>query len=187
MIRTFAIETLVAAPTFAGSVQISAQDNGSGKKAELFIPDGETVYDVVNHVTRLADANLATTSEFRFGDPLCESLVVELPGPCVNASGSMNYTSAVAWVAAMNAYQDPTIKAVGYLGHKDWQLPTAPSGSSYCSAKGPAPYRESFGFGCQKNWLAYLYNTLGIKAPNTAVPRCQPRSTGCKNSTNGRA
>jgi len=167
MKHNYAIGILLAALAFAGTPQLSAQDNGPGNQAVLFIPDGETVYDVVNHVTWLADGNLAgkTLSDgtnFRFGLPLCDPLVAQPPGPCVNASGMMNYNSAKKWVKGMNDAE--------YLGHNDWQLPTAPSTDHSCSAKAPLGNDNNFGFGCKANALAYLYNTLGIMAPNTAVP-----------------
>jgi hypothetical protein len=85
----------------------------------------------------------------------------------------MTYTSAVAWVAGMNAYQDPGYDPPGYLGHDTWQLPTAPhtDTSPSCTAKGPGPYHESFGFGCKENALGFLYyEALGLEAPNTAIP-----------------
>jgi hypothetical protein len=75
----------------------------------------------------------------------------------------MNYTSAMAWVQGMND--------ANYLGHSDWQLPTAPLKDPDCSGTGPAHYREGFAFGCDEGALGYLYYiALGYKAPNTAVP-----------------
>jgi hypothetical protein len=117
--------------------------------------DGTTVYDIVNNVSWLADANLAATN--RFGLPLCTG-----PGTqtCVNASGSMRYGPAVAWVQSMNA--------ANYLGHSNWQLPTTPPLDSGCGKTGPNG--NSFGFGCTASAYAALYNALGFKAPNTAVP-----------------
>jgi hypothetical protein len=168
MERDLAIGTLLAALSCAGSAQLSAQDIGFGNQAVLFIPAGEAVYDTVNHVTWLADGNLASagvpgTLNFRFGLPLCPALTIEPTEPCVNPSGSMNYASAVAWVKGMND--------ANYLGHHTWQLPTAPSEDSGCSGKGPAPFRESFAFGCKKNALGFLYYAaLDLKAPDTAVP-----------------
>jgi hypothetical protein len=168
MKRKFAIGILLAALTIAGSARLSAQNAAPGPWQTFLIPEGETVYDIVNHVTWLADGNLPAMSvpgtlNFRFGLPLCPDLTIEPTEPCVNLSGSMNYTSAVAWVQGMND--------ANYLGHNDWQLPTAPSKDTYCSGEGPKPYRESFAFGCKKNALGSLYyEALGLKAPNTAVP-----------------
>jgi len=119
--------------------------------------DGLTVYDTVNGVTWLADANLASSN--RFGLPLCSGSGsgVQI---CVNASGSMNYQAAAAWVQAMNA--------ASYLGHDDWQLPTTPLVDKSCGKTGPTG--DSFGFGCSAGALDSLYNGLGLTSPNTAVP-----------------
>ncbi len=119
--------------------------------------DGLTVYDSVNNVTWLANGNLAATN--RFGLPPCAGANVGQVN-CVNANGSMNYNAAVAWVAAMNA--------AGYLGHSDWQLPTTPVTDKNCGKVGPNG--DSFGFGCTAGALDSLYNALGLKSPNTAVP-----------------
>jgi hypothetical protein len=153
MKRHCVIGILLAALTFAGSAQLSAQNL---PWPLALISNGETVYDVVNHVTWLADADLP--AQQRFGIPLCDASGAE---PCVNRSGSMNYASATAWVAAMNA--------ANYLGHSNWQLPTTPYTDKSCEAT--APPGNSFGFGCYANALGYLYYTaLGFQAPNTAVP-----------------
>jgi hypothetical protein len=115
MKRNYVIGILLATLAFAGPARLAAQDNGPGSPIILLIPDGETVYDTLNQVTWLTDSNLPATD--RFGLALCNPLVAPPPGEaCVNASGSMNYASATAWVLAMNAAR--------YLGHSDWQLPT---------------------------------------------------------------
>jgi hypothetical protein len=151
MRRNFAMGTFLAVLAFAGTAQLSAQDSAPGDWRQFLSSDGETVYDVVNNVTWLADANLAAKTlpgnkDFRFGLPLCDSSSTgpaELPEPCVNLSGSMNYASAVAWVAGMNA--------ANYLGHSDWQLPTTPPNDPSCSANGTNG--NSFAFGCGGNAL----------------------------------
>jgi hypothetical protein len=170
----YVIGIFLASVVCIGVVRLSAQENGPGGQIVYFIPDGDTVYDTVNHVTWLADANLPAKTlpdfeNFRFGIPLCDPAdLTDPPVPpvsCVNPSGSMTYPSAVAWVAAMND--------ANYLGHHTWQLPTAPhtDTSPSCLGKGPPPYRESFAFGCTENALGFLYyEALGIKAPNTAIP-----------------
>jgi uncharacterized protein (TIGR03437 family) len=124
--------------------------------ALLLSLDGTTVYDTVNNVTWLADANLAASS--RFVLPLCTA--ASGAQPCVNPEGSMNYPAAAAWVAAMNA--------ANYLGHSNWQLPTTPLVDNTCPKTGPNG--ASFGFGCANSAMGSLYNALGLKAPNTAVP-----------------
>ncbi len=115
------------------------------------------VYDTVNNITWLADANLAATN--LFGLPLCSGSGSGLQ-TCINATGSMDYPSAAAWVAAMNA--------ADYLGHSNWQLPTTPIKDSNCARTGPNG--ASFGFGCAAGALASVYNGLGFRSPNTAVP-----------------
>ena len=172
MKRTFAIGTLVAALTLAGTAQLSAQDSAPGDWQKVLIPDGETVIDSVNNVVWLADANLASKilpdkmppdNNFRFGLPLCPDPTIVPTVACVNKSGSMNYTSAVAWVQGMND--------ANYLGHSDWQLPTAPLTDHRCSGTGPGPYNEGFAFHCKLGALGYLYYTaFGFHAPDTAVP-----------------
>jgi uncharacterized protein (TIGR03437 family) len=118
--------------------------------------DGITVYDSVNNISWLADANLPATN--RFGLPVCTASGTQ---PCVNSSGSMSYQAAAAWVAAMNA--------ANYLGHTNWQLPTTPLADSGCGFVGPQ--NNSFGYNCSASALGSLYfNALGLKAPNTAVP-----------------
>jgi hypothetical protein len=159
MRHRYVIGVLLAALTLAGSARLSAQDSIPGDWHLLLIPDGKTVYDVVNHVTWLADANLPAKE--RFGLPLCDVSSTEPTEPCVNLSGSMNYESAEAWLTAMNN--------ANYLGHSDWQLPTTPFTDPSCAEKGKPG--NSFGFGCDANALGYLYHTaLGFQAPNTAVP-----------------
>jgi len=73
----------------------------------------------------------------------------------------MNYRAAAAWVQAMNA--------ANYLGHNNWQIPTAPTLDSTCPLIGGQG--GSFAFGCTSSALASLYyNALGLQIPNTAVP-----------------
>ena len=89
-------------------------------------PDGVTVYDTVNNITWLANANSAASNQF--GIPVCTGSGSGVR-TCVNASGSMNYQTATAWVAAMNA--------ANYLGHNNWQLPTTPLVDKTCTKTGP--------------------------------------------------
>jgi hypothetical protein len=112
--------------------------------------DGQTVYDPNLKVTWLADANLAGTQTFGVSN--------------INENGSMDYATAVRWVAAMNALDD----GAGYLGHKNWQLPTAPAQDSSCARTGR--HGESFGFHCSGSALGSLYyRSLGLRDPDTAV------------------
>ncbi len=148
---------LLAALIFAGSAQLSAQAPVSNLWPLVLIPNGDTVYDVVNHVTWLTDADLPARQ--RFGLPLC---VGDNPlAPCVFGSGIMDYTSAAAWILAMNN--------ANYQGHSNWQIPTTPTADKSCAGTGATG--NSFGFGCNANAMGYLYyKALGFQAPNTAVP-----------------
>jgi hypothetical protein len=81
----------------------------------------------------------------------------------------MTYQTAVLWVNFLNGANG----GVGYLGHANWQLPTSPHTDLNCSATGPSPHENSFGYGCLISDMANLYNStssLGLKYPNTAVP-----------------
>ena len=142
----------ITAVVLAGGWQLS-----EAAGALTISADGLTVDDPANGITWLADANLAAGN--RFGLPVCTG-TASSPQPCINPSGSMNYPSAAAWVAAMNA--------ANYLGHSDWQLPTNPPHDDGCGRKGPNG--NSFGFGCSASAFGTLYNALGLKAPSTAVP-----------------
>ena len=117
---------------------------------------GHTVYDARLGVTWLADANLAAKETFGV--------------PNINKSGSMNYATAVRWVAAMNALNN----GAGYLGHHNWQLPTAPDVDRTCQLTGRNG--EPFGYHCSGSALGSLYYaSLGLREPDSAVPSSQNR------------
>ena len=117
---------------------------------------GRTVYDARLKVTWLADANLAAKETFG------------VPG--INKSGSMNYATAIRWVAAMNSADG----GAGYLGHHNWQLPTAPDNDGTCKLTGR--HGESFGFNCSGSALGSLYYaSLGLRQPDSAIPSSQNR------------
>lgn len=146
----------------AGTAQltvVSPAPGGGVSSALAFtiVPaSGFVVRDAVAGVSWLADADLPASN--RFGLPQCSAAVST---GCVNASGSMSYQAAAAWVVAMNAAQ--------YLGHSNWQLPAFPDADTTCSFTGP--HGEPFGWGCTNSGLGHLYYTvLGLKSPNTAVP-----------------
>jgi hypothetical protein len=112
--------------------------------------DGQTVYDPNLNVTWLANGNLAGKQTFGVSN--------------INLDGSMDYATAVRWVAAMNALDN----GAGYLGHNTWQLPTAPTEDKSCARTGRNG--ESFGFHCSGSALGSLYyGSLGLHEPNTAV------------------
>jgi hypothetical protein len=113
-------------------------------------PAAATVDDAALGVTWLADADLAATDTFH------------VPG--VSCDGSMEYTTALKWVRAMNR--------ADYLGHSDWTLPITPPYTDLgCSGENEAG-GGYFGIGCTKSPLASLYsNLLGphLTAPDTVV------------------
>ena len=112
--------------------------------------DGQTVYDPNLKVTWLAEGNLAGTQTFG--------------GSNINKSGSMDYAAAVRWVEAMNKAD----QGRGYLGHKNWQLPSVPVTDQSCARTGRNG--ESFGFHCWGGALGSLYyRSLALREPNTAV------------------
>jgi hypothetical protein len=112
--------------------------------------DGQTVYDPSLNVTWLADGNLAGKETFGVAN--------------INRDGSMDYATAVRWVEALNKADN----GAGYLGHNNWQLPTAPAEDASCARTGR--HEESFGFNCSGSALGALYyKSLGLREPNTAV------------------
>ncbi|MFM8330144.1 MAG: DUF1566 domain-containing protein [Candidatus Methylumidiphilus sp.] len=76
----------------------------SAASASLETRPGGMVYDTDLNITWLADANLAASNTFGVS-------ISNGSGP-----GTMTWTQAQSWVAAMNA--------ANYLGYSDWRLPT---------------------------------------------------------------
>jgi hypothetical protein len=164
-------EILLATLALAGSAPLLAQDGVTDNWQQYLIPDGNTVYDNINGVTWLRDADLAASADSsgagyeagsedqppRFGLPLCN---VASTDPCIWRSGEMSYTTAQEWVKRMNA--------ASYLGHSHWRLPSTPF-TDKCPGKGPSG--ESFGFDCSGGAMASLYyDAFQMQAPNTAIP-----------------
>jgi hypothetical protein len=109
---------------------------------------GAVVYDSDQGVCWLADANLA-------GNPLVRFL---LGVSGINSDGTMDYPTAVKWVAALNR--------VKFLGHENWQLPDNPLDDNSCSSFN----NGGFGVGCTADALGYLYNFgLGRTFPASVV------------------
>jgi uncharacterized protein DUF1566 len=105
--------------------------------------NGQTVYDTVNHVTWLANANLAATQTFGVSG--------------INRDGSMSWDTAQAWIAAMNAAH--------YLGSNRWSLPSTQLPDASCSQR---PASAAFGFGCTGSEMGNLfYNELGSEKGST--------------------
>src|ERR1700722_17307190 len=69
------------------------------------------IYDPNQGVCWLANANLAASA----------GMQANLGVTGINPNGSMDYPTALKWVAALNAYNYGS----GYLDHRNWQLPVA--------------------------------------------------------------
>jgi len=150
-------------PQVAGRCRESLSGKSAGDSAPAPVADtstltaasdGRTVHDARLGVTWLADANLAATESFGVTG--------------INKSGSMDYATAVRWVAAMNAFNNGT----GYLGHNNWQLPTAPATDKTCELTGRNG--EPFGYHCSGSALGSLYYvSLGLHEPDSAVANAE--------------
>jgi hypothetical protein len=114
--------------------------------------NGQIVYDKTQNIYWLADANLA-------GDQKQRQLLA--PKLNINPDGSMDYQTALDWVAALNNYQGK-----GYLGHKNWQLPVTPAYDPSCFSKNV----NNFGANCTGSALGNLYKVgIGQVFPNSVV------------------
>jgi hypothetical protein len=138
---------IVFAATPVGALATARTPPGPGLQATSGEDTGvgQTVADTALGVTWLADANLARKDTFKVAG--------------INADGSMDYQTAVSWVAAMNADD--------YLGHDTWRLPATPSYDPGCSSHNTS----TFGYGCSQSAMGSLYyTTFGLDEPATAVP-----------------
>jgi hypothetical protein len=97
--------------------------------------DYQAYYDTALNITWLADSNLAASSTFGVGE--------------IRPNGSMEWGTAIAWIAAMNSAM--------YLGISDWRLPRIEpvNGSSF---------GYSFSYDGSTDWG---YN---VGAPGSAYP-----------------
>jgi hypothetical protein len=103
---------------------------------------GTVVYDDVLDITWLADANLAQTSTFGVSG--------------INADGSMSWTTAQSWIAALNK--------MNWGGSNQWALPTTVYPDDTCN-QGPgttekqstASAKAAFGYSCTGSQLGFLY------------------------------
>lgn len=150
-----------------GSIDGPDSDAGSGDGAtdsatsDAILDASEdvprVVYDPLFDVYWLANANLAGSAAMR------EQLGVADSG--INANGTMDYPTAEIWVQALNAYND----GHGYLGHKDWQLPTTAPTDDTCAVPS-GPNDNSFGPSCTGSALGSLYSLfLGRVYPESVV------------------
>jgi len=126
------------------------------------VEGGAIVYDSNLGLCWLSDANLA-------GNPLVRA-TVKLSGantdgspPVINPDGTMDYQTALNWVAALNSYNH----GKGWLNHNNWQLPATPESDPTCSSLNVA----NFGVLCKGSAMGNLYNVgLADVYPNSVVP-----------------
>ncbi len=109
-------------------------------------PQATIVYDPNQNVCWLANANLAADA----------TLAASLNLSGVNPNGSMDYATALKFVAGLNGYSNGT----GYFGHNNWQLPVAPMVDHSCADVGT--FGGSFGPLCAASALGNLYSA-GLK------------------------
>jgi hypothetical protein len=97
-------------PLIAHQVQRDGVTYSAAGTGDLQVSsDGELVYDPDADVTWLADADLAKTQTF--GAQCIATNGVR----CINPDGSMSHTTAVNWIAGMNAAR--------WLGQTNWRMP----------------------------------------------------------------
>lgn len=99
--------------------------------AMLWDRGGGLIYDDVLKVTWLQDANLAATQTFG------------VPG--INSNGTMSWSTAGEWVAAMNADK--------YLGYSGWRLPTTVDGPYVWGYDG----NTTAGYNTTTSEMGYMY------------------------------
>ncbi|MCH8041819.1 MAG: DUF1566 domain-containing protein [Nitrospinae bacterium] len=114
---TTGLSALVFAIGMAGPAQAILMDIGGG-----------IIFDDDTKLSWLKNANTAATNTFGVGG--------------INANGTMNWSTANDWTAAMNT--------VNYLGFTDWRLPTTLDPDSSCTddSAGAIPSTDTRGFNC---------------------------------------
>jgi hypothetical protein len=122
---------------FAGLLLLAV--TGSADAALLSRLGGQAVYDTDRDITWIADANLAATQTFGVSGIISSG----------SAIGQMSWTTAQAWIAAMNTAL--------YLGVGDWRLPATLNPDPTCSNAA-----QSLGSGCSGSDMGHLfYDELG--------------------------
>jgi hypothetical protein len=127
----------------------------------LNVNGGQVVFDMNNQVYWLADANFAASSEG-------QKIQGETGITTINPNGTMDYLTALAWVQALNHVK--WNGCIGYLCHRDWQLPVTPLTDTTCAVLS-GPNGGSFGPLCTGSALGNLYSIgLNRNYPNSVVP-----------------
>jgi hypothetical protein len=115
---------------------------------------GAAYYDDVLDITWLADANLAASNTFG----LTQSARLFPAAGEVGSTGRMNWDTANAWIAGMNA--------ADHLGFDDWRLPSAfnQDGTGPCGA-----------FNCNSSEMGYMfYDNFGVSAFSSVTTSTDP-------------
>jgi MYXO-CTERM domain-containing protein len=99
--NTLLVATLLAVSLMSGATHAALESRLGGL----------AVYDTDLNVTWLANANLAASDTFGVTG--------------INADGTMSWTTAQSWIAAMNA--------ADYLGYNNWRLPATPQSDPSCT------------------------------------------------------
>ncbi|NNC55152.1 MAG: hypothetical protein HKO07_05475 [Pseudomonadales bacterium] len=141
----------------------------------------EGVYDDVLDITWLANANIAASNQFGLTSG------ISMGGPFI---GSMNWSTAEAFVSAMNAQNGGD----GYLGVNTWRRPTATPVNGTNFVLGSATYDGSTDKGSNVTAPPGVYNptpgpnTLGFIGSELAyhyynnfeaIPECSGTGTTC--------
>jgi len=140
----------------------------TGAWATLIDRGGGLIYDDVQDITWLQDANLAATNAFGVSG--------------INPDGTMSWNTAQAWIAAMNA--------AAYLGFSDWRLPTTPDagGPFVFGWDGVQPYGYTYGYNMTTSEMGYMFyvnlGNVGLRPTNYnggSVPDRAPGTFGLMN------
>jgi hypothetical protein len=143
-------QSAVAQSSAASSQEVSQAITTHGLTP---VDRGQIVYDSNQGVCWLADANLA-------GNPVARQML-DVTG--INPDGTMDYPTALNWVAALNSYNGGR----GYLNHTHWQLPSNPLDDATCSSLN----HGNFGVSCTGNGLGNLYSVgLASTYPESISP-----------------
>ncbi len=175
---------------------IAIGDHQGSTRPGLVPVAGGLVYDSVQGLCWLADANLAGSAQARARimpflsasnpDPDVNQLdkngqntdPPDTDPPVIHADGTMDYETALNWVNALNTLDNGHSQPKGWLGHSNWQLPTTqptdfvfPAGSAGPNNSCSSNNNGNFGALCKGSAMGYLYNVaLAIQYPGSVTP-----------------
>lgn len=121
----------------------------STTQAELHDRENGMIYDDVQNITWLQDANLPASEQFGISTIVDDGSRHSLNGYGIRMDekhvGRMNWQTALDWIKAMNSSNE----GKGYKGFNDWHLWTVPDAAESC-----------YGKNCTDSELSNLYKTL---------------------------